>query len=432
MFPNLGRRARVATVGMLAIAALGLTACTGSGSGESSADVNTVSGPFAESIDVAVDSAMQLSRSSSAIVGVWTEDSGEYVRSYGDGDLDPSVQIRAAQASQPVVCALVLDLAANGSLNLDRDISKDLTRQVGIEDITYRQLCNATSGLADFKSGFGDIFANNPTRPWAERELLAQSLVHSPLSWPGLDVHVTDTNALLAARVIDVTSDQSIGDLLEDRVFKQAGMESSYYPNDGNNTLTGDAMTGYTFPKSGGDPVCDVDPVEIEELSPSMLGGAGATVTTVSDLKNFYESYLGGQFGGEEFAGLVTDTTPTKNPERDDNGDPVEEEEEAEPDHAAREWGFGIEKVGPLYGQSGAITGTMTSAYHDPESGLTVVVALNNSTAGAAFAKALAFQIASLAGENGAGAEMPWTAEVQAEALAERAICQADPEAEEE
>ncbi|MBK0417548.1 beta-lactamase family protein [Leucobacter sp. CSA1] len=410
---------------------MGLTACTGQGSGVGSADVDTVEGAFSEQIDAAVSAAMEQSGSSAAIVGVWTGDAGEYVTAYGDESLDANARIRAAQASQPVACALLLDLAAQGSIDLDRKVSKDLTRQVGIEDITYRQLCEAKSGLADFKSGFADIFANNPTRPWVDRELLAQALTRSPLPWPGLDVNVSDTNALLLSRALRVRTDQSAEELLSDHVFGRAGMRSSYYPDNTELTPRGDSMTGLTYPMSGGKPVCDVEPVAVAEVSPTMLSGAGATVTTVTDLKNFYEHYLDGTtFGGEEFGGLVTETTPTANPERDEAGEPIVPEG-GEPEIApgAQKWGFGLENVGPLYGQSGAITGTMTAAYHDPESGLSVVVALNNSSAGAGFARALAFQLSNIAAENGAGLELPWTAEDQAAVLAERAVCQSAPEA---
>lgn len=416
---------------MLAAAALGLTACTPTDVGGGSADANTIDGDLAGRIDTAVETALQQSGSSAAIVGFWTEDSGEYVRSYGDEDLDPNARIRGAQATQPVMCALVLDLAASGSLDLDGKVADDLTRQVGLDDVTYRQLCQATSGLADFKSGYADIFANNPTRPWAERELLAQSLVHSPLPWPGLDVNLSDTNALLAGRALHVRTDEPLSDLLSEHVYSKAGMGSSYFPENSDLTVRGETMEGLTYPLAAGAPVCDAEPVAVSEVSPSMLSGAGATVTTVTDMKNFYESYLGGTFGGEEFSGLVTETTPTANPERDEQGEPVVAEgaEATEPDPNAQAWGFGIEKQGPLYGQSGAITGTLTAAYHDPETGFSVVVALNNSAAGAGFAKTLAFQLSSIAGESGVSTETPWTADEQAAALAERAICQ--PAAEE-
>ena len=156
------RRAGVAAISLLAAVALGLSGCTGGGPAGGSDDANTIDAGVAGSIDDAIASAMQLSGSDAAIVGVWTG-SGEYVHAYGEG-LEASAPIRAAQASQPVMCALLLDLVEEGKLKLDRKVSKDLPRQVGLDDITYGQLCEATSGLADFKSkALTDI--SRTTRP---------------------------------------------------------------------------------------------------------------------------------------------------------------------------------------------------------------------------------------------------------------------------
>lgn len=412
---------------LLAVAVLGLTACSGSGPVVGDASVNTVDGALAGSVDEAVTAAMQYSGSSSAIVGVWTGQ-GDYVTAYGEG-VSAGSQIRGAQATQPVICALLLDLAADGTIPLDREVSEDLPRQVGIAGVTYGQLCTAQSGLADFKTGLVDIFANNPVRPWSDRELLAQGLARSPLSWPGLDVHISDTNALLLARALRVATGTSVTELLQSRVFAPTGMSSSFYPSDTltQTTLPVGSLTGATYPSSGGAPVCEAGPVDVAQVSPSMLGGAGATVTTVTDLKNFYAGYLGGAFG-EDLAGVVTETSPTANPERDETGAPIPVE--GEPDPNARQWGFGLERLGPLYGMSGSITGTLTSAYHDPETGFTVIVTLNNSSAGANFARVLALQIAAIAAEAGSGPAVGWTAADQGAALAGLAICQPAPEEE--
>ena len=400
------------------MAALGLTACTGGGGGASGGDVNTIDDALATSFDDAIATAMQSSGSTEAVVGIWGSDGGEYVRAYGNEELDGGSLIRGAQATQPVVCALLLDLVDEGKLDLDREISKDLTRQVGIDGITYRQLCDMRSGLADYKSGYVDIFANNPTRVWPEQELIAQALVHSPMSWPGLDVHQADTNPIVLSRALRVKTAGEMAQLLQDHVFSAANMTSSFFPNAETTALSGSTLTGLTYPSSGGAPVCDAGPVEVTEVSSSMLSGAGGTVTTVTDLKNFYTAYLGGTFGGDQ-AGVVTETLPLANPERDADGKAT-----SDPDTAGPQWAFGMEKQGPLYGQSGAITGTLTAAYHDPESGYTVVVALNNSSAGAGFVQSLAFQLAAISSEAGSGAELGWTAADQAAKVAEAAICQ--------
>lgn len=417
LIPRLAHRTRIVATALLATAALGLTACTGGELSAPAGDVDTIDQALATGIDDAVANAMELSGSTQAVVGVWSGEEA-YVRGYGEGQVDGSVRIRGAQATQPVMCALLLDLVDAGELTLDREVSKDLTRQSGIEGVTYRQLCDMRSGIADFKKGFSSIFTGNPTRFWPEQELIAQGLAHSPLAWPGLNMNQSDTNAVLLARALKVKTGREVSELLDEHVFAKADMQASYFPNLSSTTVSGSTLAGSIYPRQGGKLVCDAGPVEVPEVSPSMLSGAGATVTTVTDLKNFYEHYFDGAFGGEA-ASIATDTFPTKNPKRDEEGNPTEE-----PDTEGRQWAFGTEKMGPFYGRSGTITGTITSAYHDPDSGYSVVVALNNSTAGASFVKALAFQIAALSTESGVGPEVPWTAEDQVAVLQEGAVCQ--------
>lgn len=400
------------------MAALGLTACTGGGNGATGGDVNTVDDSLAASFDDAIANAMTSSGSTEAIIGIWGSDGSEYVRAYGNDELNGGSLIRGGQATQPVMCALLLDLVEEGTVDLDREISKDLTRQVGIDGITYRQLCDMRSGLADFKSGFRDIFVNNPTRVWPEQELIAQGLVHSPLKWPGLDFHESDTNATMLSRVLRVKTASETAQLLDDHVFNKVNMGSTFYPDPTTTALSGSTMSGLAYASKRGKPVCKTGALDVPEVSSSMLAGAGGTVTTVTDLKNFYSSYLDGAFGGDA-ASVVTEKAPTKNPERNEDGEP-----QSDPVTTGRQWAFGMETQGPLYGRAGAITGTLTAAYHDPETEYTVVVALNNSSAGTKLVKNLALQLAAISSEAGSGPELKWTAEGRAAKVAKAAICQ--------
>ena len=401
--------------------ALGLTACTGGDSQAADFNVNTVSTEVASAVDAAVENALTLSGSTEAVIGVWTADDSAYVRGFGNG-VNAATTFNAAQASQPVMCALLLSLAQDGEIALGRDVTKDVTRLPGVEDVTYKQLCDQTSALSDFKSGLTERFNNNPTRPWPERELISNGLVNSPLAWPGENVYLSDTNAVLLERAIRLHTHGETSELLQERIFTPSGMTSSSYPESfDTKTVQDGQLQPTTYPVSGGSPVCDAGITKISEYSPSMLRGAGSTQTTVTDLKRFYDAYFDGAFASDADAGVVTEVRPAKNPERDEEGAPT-----SEPDTEGRQIGFGgVEKIGPLFGRSGAVTGTMTAAYTDPDSGLTVIVALNNSSAGASFVQALAFQLAALT-----GAELPWTAEDQGAKLTEKAICQAPPEGE--
>ena len=401
---------------MLAVVGLTLTACTSSNPGSGNSDQNTVAPELATSIDEAVANALTLSGSTEAVVGVWQGDDAAYVRGYGDG-VTGATTFRGAQASQPVMCALLLDLVEKDQLALGREVSKDLPRQAGIAGVTYQQLCDQTSGLADFKSDFNDRFTNNPTRPWPEQELIANGLARSPLAWPGKNVNLSDTNAVVLDRAIRLNENRDTYDLLESHVFGPAGMTATSYPDSFAETeIPKGSMQPLTYPSSGNKPVCEAGVTEVTALSPSMSRGAGSTLTTVTDLKDFYTKYLSGGFGGKKGAQLVAEFSPAKNPDRDEAGEPT-----SEPDTEGRQIGFAIEKIGPMQGRSGAMTGSMTAAYTVPETGLTVVVALNNSSAGAGFSQALAFQLAALT-----GAELPWSADDQGAKLTELAVCQGE------
>lgn len=422
MFSKLKRGGPVAALSVLTVMALGLTACTGGDSKSVDTDVNTVSAEVASAVDEAVENALTLSGSTEAVIGVWTGDDSAYVRGFGAG-VDATTSFNAAQASQPVMCALLLSFAKDGEIALGRDVTKDLTRLPGVEDVTYKQLCDQTSAISDFKSGLTERFTNNPTRPWPEQELISNGLVRSPLAWPGENVYLSDTNAVLLDRAMRLHTRGKTSELLRERVFTPSGMKSSSYPASFDaKTVQDGHLQPTTYPVSGGSPVCDAGITEIAEYSPSMLRGAGSTQTTVTDLKRFYDAYFDGAFASDADAGVVNEVRPAKNPERDEEGVAT-----SEPDTEGRQIGFGgVEKIGPLFGRSGAVTGTITAAYTNPDSGLTVVVALNNSSAGASFAQALAFQLAALT-----GTELPWTAEEQGEKLTEKAVCQAPPETEE-
>lgn len=407
-------RSRTVFASLLVTSALLVTACTSSEIVPFDDNANSLSQSLSTEVAEAVQGAMALSKSTQAIVGVWSAD-GDLVEAYAtegaSQDFDANALFRGAQTTQPVLCALLLDMVETGEVSLDREVAQDLPRQTGIGDITYRQLCDGTSGLADFKGKFQNIYLTNPTRSWPTGEKIAESLIRERLSWPGLDVHRSDSNAVLLGRALSVAAGEDLDTLLFERVFVPAEMNSSSYPDTEVLTIPGDnVMTGISYPPG---PQCEADPLDFSEQSSTILGAAGATFTNVGDLKRFYEHYLSGTFGGAD-ASIVTETKSTKNPERDENGEPTGEAEES-----LTHRGFGVMQLGPLWGFDGSVPGTISSAWHNPDTGFTVVVALNNSTAGAGFATTLARQIAAIMGEAGDA----WTAEEMAESLVNLEVC---------
>ena len=89
-----------------------------------------------------------------------------------------------------------------------------------------------------------------------------------------------------------------------------------------------------------------------------------------------------------------------------------------------------------MRGTAGEAPGALTAAFTDPESGLTVAVALNNATSGDAFVREVAFALASVAskappapGHEQPLVELPWSLEQATAKMRELAKCPTAAEA---
>lgn len=419
MSRTIARGTRTPRVGLTAAAllvagAIVLTGCTGN-----SGEVETQAGKpmpdgTAAAIQAVLDESFEQTQATQILVGVWAPWEGDFVQGLtSDGSSLPiDTQFRAAQSSQAVICAALLSAVEDGEITLDRKVSKDLPRQVGVEGITYGQLCEGTSGLADFKQGLEDTFANNPARIWPERELAAAGIVRSPLSKPGSEFHLSDTNALLLGRALALTLREPLPEILKNRVFEPGGLSRSVYPAATTLSFGDNAFAGKNFAMDRGELQCDA-PQDITEVSNSMLGGAGGTVSTVTNLRDFYADYLTGTFGGGDAEKRIKSLRPFS---AATDTEPV----------SLESWGFGLMNIGPLWGNAGEITGTISAAFHDPVSGYSVVIAINNSSAGADYAKNLALKLTSVIAAEAPGglADLPWDEDAITEQLAARAVCQ--------
>lgn len=407
----------------ISASALFLSGCSGDGGSTHVIPETTLSSTSTSQIDDAVKAAMSSDMATEAVIGVWSP-SGDYVNTFTNGsdrDFDAAALFRAAQTNQPILCALVLAQVEAGELSLDREVSRDIPRQTGIGDVTYRQLCDGTSGFPDFKKKYQKIYLENPTRPWSQGQLIAESLIHKQLSWPGLDVHRSDSPAVILAHALSVRTVDSFDNLIAETVFEPAQMYNTTIQRGSQTTIPSDNSLSGVGLLPG--PNCEAGLQDYSEVSPSILDYAGNTISTVTDIKNFYEHYLSGTFGGEKGLSLIKDVKPRENPKRDEEGNPVEESADSEEQTSFI--GFGILKEGPLWGYNGSLPGSSTAAWHNPDTGLTIVVALNSSAAGSSIASLLAQQIAAIVGEP----NLPWDAEAKALAIAEAAVCQEETEA---
>lgn len=416
-FRSGGVRRLVSGTAVIAAAVLILTGCTSNGS-RGVDRPEQVDAPLAEDVATRIDDAvarsMGLAGASGAIVGVWAPWSGFHVEGYGttepggDEQMTPDMHFRAAAVTKAMTCTVLFEFVDDGLVALDDPVS-DYVTVVGTEGMTLGQLCQSTSGIGNFRATFEPQFVTNPKRPWVAEELVSDGLARSGSAEPGAAYAGNDTGYVLLGMALERVGGESLSALFEDYVFSPLGMGQSSLPGATTTELPDPAPRG--FEVVGGD--C-ANPRDVTELSPSMLGAAGGAVTTVEDLGRFAQAFAEGSPFSEKSAATLWETVSlgTKAP-------------------TWQGFGYGAYQYGPMRGQFGDIPGFSTAAFSDPESGLTVVVMLNASTASTQLVQSLALELASYGlgappadGKSAPEPSLPWSPEQMQEQSARVGVCQ--------
>lgn len=413
---RIGRVVAAAATGLLLLA---VTGCTSS----AATDLPTQHpGGFGADVEKRLDSAladaMKAADASAGFAGVWAPWAGAWTAATGTTTRGGSTPVtadmtfRVGQNTVPMTCTVLLGLVDDGKLKLDDPLTKWVPGLVGVEGVTLRELCQQTSGLGDFSAQLNARMLMNPTRQWPPLELASEGIAAPRAGKPGEKYSPARTNAVLVGMAVRNAAGSDWPELYEKHVFGPLGMDASSLPDGSTFALPGPHPAGYAAGVDGvGATVCE--PMrDVTRLSPSMGWTAGGVVSNLDDLRAFSQALAAGSLLDEATADAqMTGVT---------SGESWQKQ------------GLGVQLLGPLRGSSGAIPGYLSAMYTDPSSGLTVVVALNNSTPGAGFAQALAQRFASIASkvpavEKGAKvvAALPWSEEQTVDAMTKSAPCPA-------
>ncbi|MFF1876476.1 serine hydrolase domain-containing protein [Leifsonia sp. NPDC058230] len=416
--PASGTR-RITVVALASIVAILLAACTPYGSSGPQLPTQVQGGFTSEvqtKLDAAMTDAMKLSGASGAVVGVWAPWAGSWVSGLGRTTAKGSVPVsadmtfRIAENTMPMTCTVLLALVDEGKVKLDDQVSKYLPGFVGVDGVTLRELCQNTSGIGDYVGSLNTQFVNNPTRQWPELELVSDGIAAAPFGRPGEKFGLSATNFVLLGMALENATGSGWQDLYQKYIFGRLGMTSSSLPSSGVLDVPGKHPAGYaTALDAAGAPVCGTV-IDVSSLSPSMGATAFGAVSNVSDLKAFVESLATGSLLSEKSAKAQTSGVSIG--------------------ASWQRYGLGVTMLGPLRGSVGAIPGYLSAMFSDPSSGLTVVVALNNSTSGEPFIQALTQRLVSIVAKAPAeqsGAKvvtgLPWSEEQAVAALQANTVC---------
>jgi D-alanyl-D-alanine carboxypeptidase len=208
-----------------------------------------------------------------------------------DRPIQSTDRARVASQSKPFAAAVVLQLVAEGKIELDAPIERYLPGMItgnGYDGnkITVRNLLQHTSGLAEYASVLAD-----QTRTYTPSELVRIALRTKPTFQPGSGWEYSNTNFVVIAMLIERITGQSINDALNARIIQPLGLTQTRLPQPGDRSLGDPFVHGYF-----GIPVLGVVHwIDITtNFEPSYWSTAGGVVSTPVDMVTFVQALADG------------------------------------------------------------------------------------------------------------------------------------------
>jgi D-alanyl-D-alanine carboxypeptidase len=200
----------------------------------------------------------------------------------------PRTHVRAASITKPFVAATILQLVAEGKVNLDAPIETYLPGRIrgkGIDAnaISVRQLLRHQSGLPEYFDADTPV----PAGPVTADQLLDAALKRPPQFPPGSAITYTNTNYVVAGLLIEKVTGHPAADEITRRIIAPLGLSDTYFPAAGD--------TGLRAPFAHGYEVTDGKRKDVTNFNASAAGMAGSLVSTSEDTSAFVTALLDGR-----------------------------------------------------------------------------------------------------------------------------------------
>ena len=249
----------------------------------------------------------------SAVAGVGNLDTGEAPPLDGE--------VRIGSNTKTFVAVVTMQLVQESKISLDEPIDTylpGLLKGEGIDatKITVRQLLQHTSGLPEYTdtvAGENDIFQVRDVY-YSSRDLLDIALAHPAAFDPGSQFRYTNTNYITLSLLIEKITHRPLAEQITQRIIEPLGLTHTYYPNPGEEDIRNTHPHGY----HRNTPTDDWK--DITHMDPSWASGAGAMISTPSELTTFIQATFDGTLLSPDSITEMQKTVDTDHPELGMNG----------------------------------------------------------------------------------------------------------------
>jgi D-alanyl-D-alanine carboxypeptidase len=314
-----------------------------------------------------------------AVVLVRSPELGDWTATFGTRAIGSSAPItradhvRIGSNTKTWTGTVVLQLVDEGKLALDDAVAKYRPDVPNGPNITIEHLLTMRSGLYNYSETLelNRTLDTDPTKAWAPEELLALAYRQPPYFPPGQGYHYSNTNTVLLGLIVEQLTGHPIERAFQTRIFTPLGLANTRFPARNDNALPVPFARGYQFgtnvetiasevlpaPQQAAAKAGTLKPFDATLNNPSWAWSAGAGISTVDDLARYAEALVGG--------GLLSEAMQRR---RLASIRPVD------PGNPGIGYGWGLAKLGPLYGHTGELPGYNSVMAHDPEQKITIIV----------------------------------------------------------
>lgn len=322
------------------------------------APAGELSEPLQRELSDALEQAMAEYGVPGASAGVWVPGKGSWTTGVGlaniEGDIavTPDMVWPLRSVTKSYTVTLLLQLVDEGLLALDDPIDRYVDGVTDGDVITLRELADMSSGNADYVNGnFIEAYSEDPSQVFTLDELNGFMLGEPAQFAPGAERVYTNANTNLLGAVIEKVSGEAFVDVLQERILEPLGQDDTQYVTEVGEWRQPHAV-GYIA--EGGVPVA-------QDENPSIFAAAGSMFTDLDDARVWAEVLATGAL-------LSTESQQARRV-----GAPLE----SGPPYDI--YALGVGETDGWWGHNGEGIGFTAAVFHDPQSGASIAVFMNES-----------------------------------------------------
>ncbi|WP_433663795.1 serine hydrolase domain-containing protein [Nocardia sp. CA-128927] len=237
------------------------------------------------------------------------DEQGDWVGTSGVSKLGETAKpptnghVRIGSNTKTFTATVVLQLVAEGKIELDTPVA-DYLPEFGLDErITVRMMLQHNSGIFNFT---GEVYPDGtiaPGIPWGGKEWVdgrfktyeAAELVRFALSKParfepGTDWSYANTNYALATLVIEQVTGRTFAEEAERLILGPLGLSGTVVPGTSTEIPEPHAHAYYRYEDAGQEQTVDVS-----SSNPSWISNGGDMISTPEDLQTFITALVGGK-----------------------------------------------------------------------------------------------------------------------------------------